>query len=55
MCSSNFCPYKNKCCRSIAKPDKFQSYSNFEYICNENSGFEMYIKCEVKSNACVNG
>lgn len=35
---------KDKCYRASAKPNKFaQSWSNFEYTCNENSGFNKYI------------
>ena len=44
MCSSEYCPYKNKCYRTKAKPSEYQSWSNFEYTCNENSGFEDFIK-----------
>lgn len=43
MCVSEKCLYKDTCCRKQAKPDAYQSYSNFEYVCNENSGFEDYI------------
>lgn len=35
---------KDKCYRASAKPNKFaQSWSNFEYTCNDNSGFNKYI------------
>lgn len=44
MCTSENCPYKDKCYRTQAKPNSFQSWSNFEYTCNENSGFEDFIK-----------
>ena len=43
MCTSENCPYKDKCYRTKAKPEKYQSWSNFEYTCNENSGFEYFI------------
>ena len=43
MCSSENCPYKDKCYRTKAKPEKYQSWSNFEYTCNENSGFEYFM------------
>lgn len=39
MCSSDNCPMKDKCYRSTATASKYQSYSNFEYTCNENSGY----------------
>ena len=44
MCSSENCPYREECYRVRAKPSKYQSWSNFEYTCNENSGFEDFIK-----------
>lgn len=44
MCSSLGCPMKNSCYRVTAKPDKLQSWSNLEYTCNEESGFDWYIK-----------
>ena len=44
MCSSNGCPMKEECYRSRAKTDTLQSWSNFEYSCNENSGYENFIK-----------
>ena len=43
MCISKNCPYKEKCYRTQAKPSNFQSWSNFEYVCNENSGFENFM------------
>lgn len=44
MCSSENCPMKNKCYRYESKPNKIQSYSNYEYTCNEESGFDEFIK-----------
>lgn len=43
MCSSENCPEINSCYRATAKPTKWQSWSNFEYTCNEESGFEDFI------------
>lgn len=43
MCSSEYCPYKNKCYRAQAKPSDYQSWSNYEYMCNEDNGFEAFI------------
>ena len=39
MCTSENCPMKDKCYRTQSKIDDYQSWSNFEYTCNENSGF----------------
>ena len=43
MCSSETCSEREKCYRAMAKPSEYQSWSNFEYTCNENSGFEDFI------------
>ena len=43
MCTSENCPYRDECYRVRAKPGKYQSWSNFEYVCNENSGFENFM------------
>ena len=43
MCTSETCDMKECCYRVIAKPDKLQSYSNFEYTCNEDNGFEYFM------------
>ena len=44
MCASENCPMKNSCYRVQAKPSVHQSWSNFEYVCNEDNGFCEYIK-----------
>lgn len=43
MCSTETCPYRDTCYRYRATPGKQQNYSNFEYKCNKDSGFENYI------------
>ena len=43
MCSSETCLERERCYRAMAKPVEYQSWSNFEYTCNENSGFEDFI------------
>lgn len=50
MCSSKECPMRGSCYRIRAKPDKLQSWTNFEYFCNENSGFNEYIKWNNKED-----
>lgn len=50
MCSSINCPERDNCYRAIAKSSKWQSWSNFEYTCNENNGFEDFIKREKIKN-----
>ena len=47
MCTSIDCPMKDTCYRIQATPEpRWQSYANFEYTCNENSGYEDYIRIE---------
>ena len=48
MCFSRDCPERNNCYRECAKPSEFQSWSNFEYTCNEDNGFTDFIKNEKK-------
>ena len=43
MCSSINCPMRESCYRVQAKVDNYQDWNNFEYTCNENSGFENFI------------
>ena len=47
MCASENCPEREKCYRAMAKASEYQSWSNFEYTCNENSGFDDFIKMPV--------
>lgn len=44
MCSSQNCPMKDMCYRVQAKVDDYQDWNNFEYTCNENSGFDNFIR-----------
>lgn len=48
MCTSQDCPMKDKCYRTQAKASNYQSWNNFEYVCNENSGFDDYIKYDTQ-------
>lgn len=50
MCSSNNCPIRASCYRSKANVEKIQSWANFEYTCNENSGFEDFIEMTARRN-----
>ena len=43
MCTSEACTERKRCYRSMAKPSEYQSWSNFEYTCNEDSGFDDFI------------
>ena len=43
-CTSELCPQRDSCYRKRAVENEYhQSWSNFEYTCNENSGFQDYI------------
>lgn len=45
MCTSTECPMRKECYRAIADGDS-QEYYNYEYTCNENSGFCDFISVE---------
>lgn len=44
MCSSKYCPMGEECFRKKETPGKDQLWLNYEYKCNENSGFQDFIK-----------
>lgn len=44
MCASENCPRKQECYRTTAKPDNWQSWSDFGSVCNEKNCFEYLIK-----------
>lgn len=44
ICSSNCCPERFNCYRHEAQEEEHQQYHNYEYTCNENSGFQDFIK-----------
>ena len=48
MCTSTECPMQKECYRAELDRNDCQEYFNFEYTCNENSGFCDFIS--VKSN-----
>lgn len=50
MCSSINCPVREICYRSRAETGEIQSWSNFEYVCNENNGFADFIPITPKKN-----
>ena len=50
MCTSKNCPVRSTCYRQRAKASENQSWLNFEYTCNENSGFNDYMSLVVKEN-----
>ena len=47
MCTSTECPMKKECYRANSNTNEHQDCFNYEYGCNENSGFEDFIsvKC----------
>lgn len=48
MCMSKNCERRNECYRAQATPDRLQTYSNFEDICNEGN-FEYFWEMEDRS------
>ena len=49
LCTSQFCPMRDSCARKIEKDFLCNMY-NFEYTCNENSGFCDFIKINSEKN-----
>lgn len=50
MCTSKNCPVRSTCYRQCAKVSENQSWCDFEYTCNKDSGFEDYLIKPVKKN-----
>ena len=42
-CSSENCPMRDRCYRAQAPDSVWQSWCNFEYTCNEESGFDEFV------------
>ena len=42
-CNSEQCSRKETCYRYLAEDSQWQSWAEFETICNEDNGFEEYI------------
>jgi hypothetical protein len=40
------CPKQEQCYRAKAKPDRYQSYSDFENVCNKENNYKMFWKIE---------
>jgi hypothetical protein len=46
-CSSLYCPYRDSCgLHKQSEDDDYidQTYLNYEYTCNENSGFDKFTR-----------
>ena len=44
MCCNYKCKIRDTCYRATAKPDNYQSYSDFKGVCDGNNGWFYYIK-----------
>ena len=44
MCTSVECPMRKECSRADSGSGNCQDYFNYEYSCNENSGFDDFCK-----------
>lgn len=42
-CTSTECPMKKECYRANSNTNEHQDCFNYEYGCNENSGFEDFV------------
>lgn len=54
LCTSENCPMLDSCARKIENDCLCNMY-NFEYTCNENSGFFDFIKINSKKARKING
>lgn len=51
MCTSTECPMREKCYRAYSDDDR-QDCFNYEYTCNENSGFCDFISAKHIEQVC---
>lgn len=50
MCTTKYCPVKEKCYRYTAIPDRIQSYADFSPVCYEDGSFDHFIDNKEKEN-----
>ena len=50
MCTTKYCPVKEKCYRYTAIPDRIQSYSDFSPVCCEDGSFNFFIDNKEEKN-----
>ena len=48
MCTSIECPMKEECYRAVAENDDRQECFNYEYTCNELSGFCDFVSAKAQ-------
>lgn len=46
-CTSIKCPVKEVCCRAISDNDSCQTRFNYEYTCNDYTGFPDYVSIKI--------
>lgn len=46
MCTAQDCDLRYNCHRYTAKPDRIQSYSNFEPVCFDNGTYDYFFDNE---------
>ena len=52
MCdSNNKCPVQDQCYRHMARPDKFQSYSDFYAACNSSNHHAYMMRMKKKEES----
>lgn len=49
MCMSKNCDRREECYRAQATPSRYQTYSNFEDICNEGN-FEYFWEMQIRGD-----
>lgn len=53
MCTSYECPMRKSCRRHSGISASNSQYYNFEYSCNENSGFADYMTLKINKNTNI--
>ena len=46
-CTSIECPMREKCYRAVTDNDNCYERFNYEYSCNENSGFDDFVSAKL--------
>jgi hypothetical protein len=50
MCLSEICNKKEQCWRYVAPPYTFQSYCNFDFMCNQENNYLMLLEIPEQYN-----
>lgn len=48
LCRYSECEKKDSCKRYITKADNYDSFADFQYICNEETNYKYYWQTEIQ-------